>query len=720
MKSMTLKTLRKLTALALSAAMLATSCDLSMVAEAAGRDRRTKASPDIDTEMVYKEPEGLVRTEVPGLRTEDSTTWRLSDGLMQTEFYASAVRFQDGEGRLTDYDTSLVEVSGDVTPGGLGLDGYAYENAAGDIKHYLPEHLTADTPVLLEKDGFSVSVLPVSPAEADETAGTAMVLSEAPAPGRSPNLQAYDNGEKETSYFTAAQAGPVSCLEEEVTDLYGETEEKASAAVYEEAGRKQAYSYKPFDTGLKEDIILYEEPEENSWQFVLELGGLKAAMIPGTQAVAFYTEDEKGRMTVEGGIQEPFMNDATGENYSDDIVCTLEEDAGSEGRYLLTMTADRGYLSSEDTAYPVTIDPSYTWCGDGEFTDVYVSGAYPDYNFYAPGTTGMYTGKTASHGVRRTYLSFSGITSRILDKSVAEAVLSVYEISGGTAGEEVEARCVKAAWTPSALTWNSRPGIYATVMDSFTYTGTHQARHDLDMTIYAKKVARSLIDDHGLVLKSASEVLGNSTRFYGSRHSTAAYRPSITVTYLDRPSAATEVTVTGTYHRAGERLNVCWDGIASPALSSLRYAIVPVDGDGSYDASAAEFIPQTISTGKNFSADTAGLADGDYRLLLKGRDLYGGESDVRASGVFTVDSTAPVLSQAGFGSSFAAQASSADPVPEIGWSLSDDNPDRVVYYIGSGAEEHVLGTGTSGSARIGQGLLTASGTYAIRVQAVGL
>lgn len=162
------------------------------------------------------------------------------------------------------------------------------------------------------------------------------------------------------------------------------------------------------------------------------------------------------------------MNDATGENYSDDIVCTLEEDAGSEGRYLLTMTADRGYLSSEDTAYPVTIDPSYTWCGDGEFTDVYVSGAYPDYNFYAPGTTGMYTGKTASHGVRRTYLTFSGITPRILDKSVAEAVLSVYEISGGTSGEEVEARCVKAAWTPSALTWNSRPGIYATLTGSRT------------------------------------------------------------------------------------------------------------------------------------------------------------------------------------------------------------------------------------------------------------
>lgn len=84
------------------------------------------------------------------------------------------------------------------------------------------------------------------------------------------------------------------------------------------------------------------------------------------------------------------MNDATLKSYSEEITYDIEpknsvqqerrqtedqeqeiQTADEQGQmeednddtYILTMTVDEEYLNSQDTIYPVTIDPTITWRG---------------------------------------------------------------------------------------------------------------------------------------------------------------------------------------------------------------------------------------------------------------------------------------------------------------------------------------------------------------------
>ena len=91
-------------------------------------------------------------------KTENTTTYQLSDGSNMTVFYGGDVRFADEKGSLVDYDPSLVRVKTDTSENGNLLEGYAYENKEGDSRQYMPENLSEDTPVLMEKGGYTLAL----------------------------------------------------------------------------------------------------------------------------------------------------------------------------------------------------------------------------------------------------------------------------------------------------------------------------------------------------------------------------------------------------------------------------------------------------------------------------------------------------------------------------------------------------------------------------------
>ena len=43
----------------------------------------------------------------------------------------------------------------------MKLDGYAYENKQGDMKHYIPEEMDEETPLRLENGNYSLEVTPM-------------------------------------------------------------------------------------------------------------------------------------------------------------------------------------------------------------------------------------------------------------------------------------------------------------------------------------------------------------------------------------------------------------------------------------------------------------------------------------------------------------------------------------------------------------------------------
>jgi hypothetical protein len=69
------------------------------------------------------------------------------------------VRYLGEEGELTDYEPELREIEeGEKSIHGESLTGYAYENKSGDKKHYLPQSLTEETPVILEYGKYKISI----------------------------------------------------------------------------------------------------------------------------------------------------------------------------------------------------------------------------------------------------------------------------------------------------------------------------------------------------------------------------------------------------------------------------------------------------------------------------------------------------------------------------------------------------------------------------------
>ena len=634
---------KKIVSWILALCICMTSVEWPAVAHAEKSSKKTNVqSEDANQETVYEESEDVVKTEIPEERTKNSTTWQLSNGMKQTVYYSSDVRYEDEEGELVDYDSSLVSVE-EEDP--VSSEAYLYVNARGDRKHYIPKEIGYDTPLLMENGEYSLEVNPlfgqteeiptddpsskgdVSKKESavEKKAGSisnseAVKLNEA-------DIEEFQKVSEDSNAFQELSSlEQVEVKQEKTADLYGDVEERATSAVYSAPDQSFNLEYVPFESGVKENLVLNEKPDTNVWQFAFTLGGgLTARKNVMNEGISFYAvdndaEDSDDEKVLVGGIQVPYMNDATEENYSENITYDLETVSEEDGSYVLTMTVDPEYLNDPETVYPVTIDPSYSWTGGSAVYDVYVlsGSAYADLNFYDTSTTGMFAGRTNANGYERTYISFNGLADKISGYSVASAKLEIYESGGGTSGETVQAHTVKESWSRSTLTWNNRPSYNTNALSSFTNNAAANHKGTLDITSYARGVAKGT-SDYGIMLRTKDEAVSKYAKFYGSRHSSTAYRPKLTVTYIDKPATASSVSVSPVWAKKNAAISVTWADINSSALKSIQYRIALMSDDGKETVNS-EFAPYasnpvigTTASG-TASINTTALGEGWFRI----------------------------------------------------------------------------------------------------------
>lgn len=147
------KQMRKAMAILLSASITMTSVSWNQLlsAKASGIGEREEIEPE----------EAMAEHAIEEEKAADATVFDLGGNRKMEVYYGSDVRFRNEEGELVDYDPSLVPVSDAESIGGTGLEGYAYKNKEGDSKQYLPEELSGETPVVMEKEGYRISFHPV-------------------------------------------------------------------------------------------------------------------------------------------------------------------------------------------------------------------------------------------------------------------------------------------------------------------------------------------------------------------------------------------------------------------------------------------------------------------------------------------------------------------------------------------------------------------------------
>ena len=92
-------------------------------------------------------------------KTENSTIYQLDDGMKREVIHDSNIRFEE-DGKLIDYDPSLVKIEDNKTENNTDISEYAYENNKGDKKNYIPESISEETPIILENNNYQITISP--------------------------------------------------------------------------------------------------------------------------------------------------------------------------------------------------------------------------------------------------------------------------------------------------------------------------------------------------------------------------------------------------------------------------------------------------------------------------------------------------------------------------------------------------------------------------------
>ncbi|MDY3374185.1 MAG: DNRLRE domain-containing protein [Terrisporobacter othiniensis] len=615
-------------------------------------------------------------------KTENSTIYQLDGGMKREVIHDSNIRFKEN-GKLIDYDPSLVKIEDNKTENNTDISEYAYENNRGDKKNYIPESISEETPIILENNNYQITISPT---------------------------------EKETK--------KVKVEDENVLNIYDEEIKLPVKAIYEAEDEKSSLEYISKENGIKENIILNEVPDSNVFEYEIKLEGSKPKKCELEESIVFIDNETN---EVIGSIDVPFMNDASNKAYSEEITYDINPKSGEEDTYILTMTVDEDYLKSEDRQYPVKIDPTITWSGDSNIIDTYIiSGTkYGDINFYDSGTTAFPVGR-GSNGIYRSLIKGRKLASTVDGKYVHKATLTMYETSNNDASNIVRAYRIIDNWSEKTVTWNSKPryntsdGYYGTV----TSTGTLYKARVMDLTNYARKVANKSITDHGLMLKSSDEgtTTGKYSKFFGSRHSGTDIRPKFTVEYYDGPTTASSVKLSSNYLKVGQTFKLDWSGINSKSLNRIEYRIASYnDSDGAVGSDIFKYADSPslgkTSSGSSDIAKVKELAEGCYRIYVRGVD-NGGIKGAGKGATFHVDSTKPTLGSVSISPSSTEANPSESFTPTITWSNANDTHFKQVEYSVNSGTYAVAGTAKSGSLKLPSSKFPSEGTYTIKLRSV--
>ena len=179
------------------------------------------------------------------------------------------------------------------------------------------------------------------------------------------------------------------------------------------------YQYTVLGNSIKEDIILLEKTDKNSFSYYLDTYGLTAVLENNVLYLCENIGSGTGTTAENGSaaqnaifvLEAPEMEDAAGE-VSFGVNLSVAE---AEGMYLVTVTADNTWLQAEERVYPVRIDPTavqvtgsairIACAEEGSPNMVVGDNQYPYVGYDDGVTSGNYAGYGSRHLNCRSYFA---------------------------------------------------------------------------------------------------------------------------------------------------------------------------------------------------------------------------------------------------------------------------------------------------------------------------
>ena len=435
-------------------------------------------------------------------KTENATVYGDGTGKKRAEIYAQDIRFKDEKGKLTDYDTSLKDITERESETGENLAAYDYQTTTTDKMTYFPQKITTKTPILSEYDQYAVKINP------KETVQTGTLKKEG---------------------------------------------KEAMQIAYETKKNGVDYQYESTTDGLKESIILDKKTDQNTFEFIITLKN--CSLVSQEDLKKESKKENKSWQTKEGesvflyNIKEDrligtlpaaFMIDAEG-NYSEacNYSISLMNKNNDEKQYHMVLKVSKQYLEDADRAYPVTIDPTVTWNTSDvrKFSSAYVCSTAPNSNYTDGNTNILCVGKRdTAKDLCRAYLKFEGVESLLAGMYVEKANLEL-NFQQSDAGMKMYVRQVTSGWGAPEITYSNQPKRAETLAEITATANMGKTTVPLDEELLdsrARDEGRMCGYEITTSKDDSDTISGKAAWIYNSVSVNGTKIPKLTIEYYDK------------------------------------------------------------------------------------------------------------------------------------------------------------------------------------------
>ena len=411
----------------------------------ASQDSFNDDQADLNSEEVeLKEPENYydeeqIDGEIVAI-DEDSVTYQTGARTFTTVVGGEPVVYEDSEGKIQEIDNTLVEKMTDES----------YVNASNAYEIELPKEMTEGYGVTIEKDGFTVELIPTEGDFANSVVKDNSILYNAVFPGID-------------------------------------------------------YQYTTLATGVKEDIILNERTDKNEFSFEIRTN-LDVNLVEKNGETLIYISNGEREIFI---LSSPIMTDAN-DAFSFNVKLSLDK---ANGKHIATVKPDASWLNSDERVYPVRIDPSTITISDGDITlysvqeDISGWSGGRDYIF-AGFDDGVASGTSAfgtMHLRTRAYAWLNYDFTKI-DKEarITSATLTFYQWNNISQGKTLfGAYRIESEWDGLELGWTKQEG-FSHELISTAYSDTESKTTTWDIKTVVEGWVNDLYPNYGIVIKAVN------------------------------------------------------------------------------------------------------------------------------------------------------------------------------------------------------------------------
>ncbi len=471
---------KKIISVILMIVMVITYCPMEVFAE-----QLSEINPKFEENINKKrdiEPE--IVGEIKEERAENQKIFLKSDNSYEAAIYPDAVHYREGN-QWKDIDNSLSNKFDNEEKQNF------LENKSNSYKVKIAKNTNSNKLVKVKKDKYELAW----------------------SINKSANVAAKTKA-KDKSYMRSL---PEEEQDKVLPNISSSVEFKD---VYENVDLK----YDIISDDVKENIILKEKTDNQIFRFNLKLKNLIPKVLED-RSIVFYDKEDTNKAIF--SMDAPFMYDASGAVSKNVQVNVKENKKG----YILELQPNIDWLNDEKRVYPITIDPSVSTPLDkNKILDNHVSQNYAPTNYRD--SVMLKTGKGASSGINRTYISFELPELKTGDL-ITSANLDLSLYSANSSENQVNVHKVKSAWDSSKITWNNKPEYNPKIEDYKLVKGSTGQYMSWDITSIVKDWYSSG-NNYGLMLKNNDETKGYN-EYYSSDTSTTYgdYRPQVTINYTN-------------------------------------------------------------------------------------------------------------------------------------------------------------------------------------------